>query len=206
MRLMTAIDRQPATGALALAISSRSRSSAGLGPKLMRPPVSQYTARRQPSRGARDCPRRYRSAVKSAEVECWGWPGTNPPGRRRARLGGTRSGRYGGRERGASGTGRRCSGAPVLAASAASAGLAASSPRRPKGTRASSWLPPPGEDPDCWATSNPPWEPLELRCLPCCNVGQISLAKWCDRWSAMPPTVNVSSTKGYTAPQWRKSK
>jgi hypothetical protein len=41
LRLMTAMERQPATGALALAMSWRSATSAGLGPKLTRPPVSQ---------------------------------------------------------------------------------------------------------------------------------------------------------------------
>jgi hypothetical protein len=41
LRLMTAIERQPPTGALARATSWRSASSAGLGPKLIRPPVSQ---------------------------------------------------------------------------------------------------------------------------------------------------------------------
>ena len=40
-RLQDEIERQPATGDLARAISWRSACSAGLGPKLIRPPVSQ---------------------------------------------------------------------------------------------------------------------------------------------------------------------
>src|SRR6266511_2990647 len=40
LRLITAIERQPGTGVLARAISSRSAISAGLGPRLTRPPVA----------------------------------------------------------------------------------------------------------------------------------------------------------------------